>query len=354
MKQSLTVLARWANILFIIITLLAYLSPLLNPASIFWPISLLGLIYPILVMGNLLFILYWLNKRKWYFLFSVGCLLVGWSFLTRNVAFYNSTSDKEAIQIMTFNTENTRKFRTAKSKVGHDKFNNQEFITFLEECNIDIAVFQEFGTLNVSRKRMKSNFMEAGYHSYRPQNHSIQIISKYPIGRTGEFAFVNGSNGCVFADLEIEGKIVRLYGLHLRSNQITGLADKVAEEGNFRERETWQKVRNMFANYKNAAKIRAEQVEEIREHMELCPHPIVVCGDFNDVPQSFAYNQLAKGLKDSFQERGRGIGTTFSGSLPFLRIDYILVSPHLEVVHQRTERSSRYSDHYPVIAEVKW
>ena len=105
----------------------------------------------------------------------------------------------------------------------------------------------------------------------------------------------------------------------------------------------------MFAGYKTNAQVRAEQVQEIRNHMEQCPHPIIVSGDFNDVPQSFAYQTIAQGLKDHFQESGRGIGTTFGGSIPFLRIDYILSSPTIASSKTYIVRDD-YSDHFPVIS----
>ena len=354
MKQSVTTIARWANILLIIITLFSYLSPIINPDSVLWPISLLGLIYPILIIGHIVFILYWLNQRKWYFLLSVGCLLVGWSSLTKNIAFYKSAPGEEAIRMLSFNIQGSNKFCTAKTKKGRAKFNVEEFIEFLENRSVDIAVLQEFVHKYVNMNTFLDKLMAAGFYAHRPPDKSMLILSKYPIGKTGELAFENSINGCLFADLSINNKIVRVYNIHLRSNQISLIADEVAEEGNFREKETWQMVRGMFANYKNTAQIRAKQSKKIGEHIRLCPHPVLVGGDFNDVPQSFAYRQLAKGLQDSFQEKGRGIGTTFSGSLPFLRIDYILVSPRLEVLYQKTERQSKYSDHYPVLAEVKW
>jgi endonuclease/exonuclease/phosphatase (EEP) superfamily protein YafD len=54
------------------------------------------------------------------------------------------------------------------------------------------------------------------------------------------------------------------------------------------------------------------------------PHPVVFCGDINDVPMSYGYHMLRKGRQDAFRESGRGRGGTYVGALPSLRIDHIL------------------------------
>lgn len=352
MQQPLTHLARWANVLLILITFVSYLSPIVNPDSILWPVSLFGLIYPMLVMAHLVFILYWLNQRKWYFLFSVVCVLLGWSLLTKNIAFYSPSLSETSTRVLSFNLQGSYKFNTAKSKTGKPKFNVDEFINYFTKNKIEIAALQELSHRNVRFETLAEQLLEAGFYIHKAKKRGVAILSIYPISKTGELTLGRQENAAIYADVTINKKLVRVYATHLQSNKITLIANEVAEEGNFREKETWQKVRDMFAGYKRAAQIRAKQSKKLGEHIRLCPHPVIVCGDFNDVPQSFAYRQIAKGLQDSFQTKGRGIGTTFSGSLPFLRIDYILLSPRFTVLGHQTQRENTYSDHYPVITDI--
>ena len=42
--------------------------------------------------------------------------------------------------------------------------------------------------------------------------------------------------------------------------------------------------------------------------MKSCPYPIIICGDFNDTPVSYAYQQLGDNMIDAFLESGNGIG----------------------------------------------
>ena len=85
--------------------------------------------------------------------------------------------------------------------------------------------------------------------------------------------------------------------------------------------------------------------------IEVCTLEAIVTGDFNDNPMSYTYNRLKKGRDDSFVEAGKGFGATYSFLWPFIRIDYILYPSHFTAVSHSVPRV-RYSDHYPVIAEI--
>jgi endonuclease/exonuclease/phosphatase family metal-dependent hydrolase len=56
---------------------------------------------------------------------------------------------------------------------------------------------------------------------------------------------------------------------------------------------------------------------------------------------------LRKGLVDTFKDKGAGLGTTFNGVIPLLRIDYILVDPKFQVSKFNIIKE-KYSDHFPI------
>ena len=61
--------------------------------------------------------------------------------------------------------------------------------------------------------------------------------------------------------------------------------------------------------------------------------PLIICGDFNDTPLSYTYNKMSEaGLYDAFITSSKGIGKTYCGSLPLLRIDYFWYNDEIEIV----------------------
>ncbi len=342
-------IVRWANIMLIILTLVSYLSPYINPIS-FPYIALLALFYPIILLLNISFIIYWVFKKKWYFLYSTACLLLGWQFLTKNIAFNTPLLSSEAtLLVMTYNATNANGFHQKGMK---PKERLLPFFEYLASLKADIICLQEFAHQEQHIKTyLQEAFGKDAPSFYGAKNASPLIISKYPILNKGALAFENSTNGCIYVDINIDSTVVRVYNVHLKSNTITRVADEVREEGDLREKETWRKIRYMLAGYKTNTKIRANQVKEIKTHMAQSPYPIIVCGDFNDVPQSYVYYTIAHNLLDHFQQKGRGIGTTFGGSIPFLRIDYILSSNHFSPQSTKIIRDN-YSDHFPVLSAM--
>jgi endonuclease/exonuclease/phosphatase family metal-dependent hydrolase len=96
---------------------------------------------------------------------------------------------------------------------------------------------------------------------------------------------------------------------------------------------------------------RSEQVIKVKNHSHDCSYPFIIAGDFNDTPSSFAVNQMAKGLKNAFREKGSGIGRTYNGDFPNYQIDYIMASPQFDIRSYKI-LEKRLSDHYPVCSDL--
>jgi endonuclease/exonuclease/phosphatase family metal-dependent hydrolase len=121
----------------------------------------------------------------------------------------------------------------------------------------------------------------------------------------------------------------------------------VPSEGNLAE------SKNIIYKIKLGVLKRASPANFIKDEMNHSPYPIIVCGDFNDVPVSYSYEKIGKGMKNAFVEKGSGISRTFSSISPTLRIDNIFTDQNFKVVDYTRIKKS-YSDHFPIIADLEY
>jgi endonuclease/exonuclease/phosphatase family metal-dependent hydrolase len=101
----------------------------------------------------------------------------------------------------------------------------------------------------------------------------------------------------------------------------------------------------------DAYPIRAEQAVKLTEHMKMSPHPIIVCGDFNDAPMSYTYNQFHRFLEDAFVNTSFGIGRTYAGKVPAGRIDYIFYDESMGS-RNFVIQEEKLSDHYAISCSI--
>lgn len=330
------------NVLLVICAVLAFLSPHIHPGKSQIP-ALMGLIYPLLLLLNCIFVIFWLSVRKWYFLLSLGVLALGYQQIGAFIQFgvpASKANDQPELTVATYNLYGFRKMHTqgdhrAAMKALHEQMNGPDILCVQEALNAD-ALGTHIGMP----------------HVYRIPNCQSTIFSRYPMLRRGYINLKSGPSLSGYADLDVDGDTIRLYLLHLTSNRITQRTEDLMEQGRFQDSDTWVEVGNLLGRYSEAAAVRARQADELREHISSSPHPVIVCGDFNDIPQSYTYATIKGDMRDSFIAKGSGVGATYGGKVPGLRIDYILADRHFAFTGHRVLRIDS-SDHYPVVATIR-
>lgn len=346
MRTLLKGLLRLLNIGLVGVSLLALLSPYIDP-RLFWPIAFLGLGVPVLLVLNVLAAIVFLRMNlRSTALQNVAVLLVFSLFLGRLIGFSGQAKKPEGdLSILTFNTrlladnQEERDYSTYKALVQQH----------------DFVAFQE---ANIERSRHRSfvpAMSDAGLAYHYKGNHSIKLFSRYPIINKGIVVGEESSvNGAVFIDVKIEDRILRVYGMHLKSTGIATEADKViTRDPRGYGRETFQGILYILRRLKASNLTRSQQVKQLAAHIAASPYPVILCGDLNDTPFTYSYQQLKRQLADAFVAHGSGLSITYKGPIPGLRIDYIFMSEDLIPTSYR-RLDDQGSDHYPVAASFRW
>lgn len=175
-------------------------------------------------------------------------------------------------------------------------------------------------------------------------------FTSFPIVEMGEIRFENTNNMVIYTDIKTPKDTIRVYNCHMQSYGIRPQDYSIIDTLGFEDRKL-REVKQIGLKLRDAYKQRAAQIKELKEHIEACPYPTIVCGDFNDTPVSFSYQNMHSILNDSFEKSGQGVSTTYRGKLPPFRIDYIFYSDHFKAYNYK-RHLVEYSDHYPISATL--
>lgn len=83
--------------------------------------------------------------------------------------------------------------------------------------------------------------------------------------------------------------------------------------------------------------------------------PVVVAGDFNDLPESRVCRRMQSWALDAWSRVGEGPGYTYPASQPRRRIDYVWIARGSPLQPLRAWiPDSQASDHRPLVVECRW
>lgn len=356
LKRTVYQLIFGLNIILGLLMLLSYCSSFCPPSQIYL-ISILALGYPYLAFSHLFFIVFWLYKRRRYVYFSCLILLIGYSHLNNlfSLTLLTDKPPKSALRLMSYNV------RYFNVPYLHDQAAltkaQDNIFDVIGSTKFDVFCGQEFsGKSNYYNQRVK-DFMQNELHlNYRfvGGGSSLSIYSRYPILNSGKLSFEDSYNGAIYADIQYDNKVVRVYCMHLQSVGLGQDENKLLDKNNLsnlNQGTTQQTYKRIYNKLKMAFLKREKQAEAIKAHLNDCPYPFILAGDLNDTPSSYAYAVLSDALKDAFTEKGLGFGSTYAGLLPLLRIDCIFYSNDWNVCGFETIDDT-YSDHYPIVSNA--
>ncbi len=335
-----------AHIALACITLLAYASPYLSP-SVFWPAAFASLAFPTLLICHILLAGFWLYQRTWRWLLSVAVIAIGAKHIAELYGTGNPESAESSISFTTFNIYGGRYL------YERNEDSLRQNVSAWAACvESDVLALQESPRYASIVTEVKQVLRKRGYnYSYHPEQTYLSLYSRYPLVQTDLLDAYNEANGALSTlVVPAAGDTLHVIAAHLQSNQVRLDASDLALDVVTADRQAYWTLRSVARNYRQAAHARVEQAEEIAKIVERRTYPTVVLGDFNDTPLSYPLGVLRRaGLIDAFRQNGTGLGITYPGTIPGLRIDYVLATPELKVLNASV-LDCAFSDHKPTRA----
>ena len=360
------------NIVTVILFLLACANSFLAPGRL-WLIALLGLFFPLLLLLLVCFFIVGIFLSGWraWALLSLLALMIGWSNIHSFLALHPGrefTAQKApgALRIMTWNIRSFDEFTTRKRGASG---NREKMLQFIAGQHADVLCLQEFFNSHFpadscgipyiqERLHFPYYFFSRDYvYGGGKYEAGVIIFSRYPILDTMVMAYTrpggfHSTESLIAANIHAGKDTIRVYTTHLQS--------VLFQRKDFHDLEIIKNVDDsiLTASRAIAKKLgyafrhRGEQASEVRAQLDKSPYPGIICGDFNDVPNSYTYYTIRKDWQDAFLQKGFGIGRTYKFISPTLRIDYILASRAFSVLQCR-KFSLPWSDHNPVITDLQ-
>ena len=346
---------RLLLILNLVVSILLVYPLIFKPVSFIWVNGFLGLITPYLLVIEILFLFFWIIVKPILSIPSLVSLLFSWNLFIIIMGWhpgtpFSKTKKDNTLRIISWNVKGfnglvpntTLKFRT------------QEIAYSIQKWNPDIICMQEYNTndrqndianhAQYFEKQYPYSFFSKDYYTNDATYLAGCIIySKYKIIKTERFPYTN--NESLIAATILKGDdTIKVYTTHLASYRFKQDDFEAIDDAT---KNKWGVVRKM----KHAFEERAKQSKLVKKQINASPYPTILTGDFNDVPSSYTYHQIATGWKDAFLEKGFGVGDTYLGISPTLRIDYILANSSWDVKAWE-QMDENLSDHHMIMADL--
>ena len=359
------------SILLVVVFLLACCNIWLNPQEWWW-VAVLGLGFPFILLAVICCLVFWLIfKSRWAILPFVA-LLLGYSNIRALIGVHFSTSfNKEkapnSLRILSWNVS---WFDNQRKSDKNQKSRRKEMLEYIATQNADVLCFQEYLESNIKDDAYSNEkeFSAMGYpYNYWVGDYILKkgtylagtaIFSKYPIVKTYRLQY-NGERkdkafeSLIAADLDLGKDTIRVFTTHLQSILLKDDDYKNIEVIRNVDDSMVAASKSILRKLKNGYKYRGGQAQMVREELDKSPYPEIICGDFNDVPNSYTYFTIKGPRQDAFLEKGSRFGRTYNKISPTLRIDYIMPNARFKVL-QYTKTVLPYSDHFPIMADLQF
>ncbi len=373
---SFAVFMKFLTWVLMVFMLVCACAPFVHPKQ-FWFMGFLSLLFPYIYVAVFLLFLYWVSRFSKFFIYPLVSLALSAYGFQFNFAFhlpvaFKKEKSEDALRLMSWNIRHFIPYNESNFKpVNKDQIT--KIFEAISTYDPDVICFQEFISLPDEKEQnpfqvLKKKF-QYKYHQFDGSDifHSNQysgtaIFSKYPIINGGIVPFphqnADNTEATVFADI-VKGKdTIRLYSVHLQSFGFGNREYKIL--GTVKnDRADVRESKYLIKKMKNTFEAHGAQADFLSLITKENPYPIIIAGDLNDVPGSYAYMSVRGNLRDAFLEKGFFLGSTFTSSfsfllktIPTLRIDYIFHPASFTTV-QYKRGGAGISDHFFLLTDIQ-
>ncbi len=364
-KKIFLGLAKFSNVIFAVLLLLASLAPFINPEK-FWPVAILGLVFPFLLIVNILFILFWFFvKRKWSFVSAIVFLIALPQFFN-TVAFhpgnkFNYQKKEGQLRILSWNVGLMNYTALDSNEAIRE---NQKILDEIKKSDADVVCLEEFFSAvipgnhynildSISRTlHYPYQYFSYDFPKFEGNFYSGNVIySKYPIIDTAKHDFPKPFGGSLLqAKILFDKDTINIFTTRMQMM----LFHQEEYEALYKIKHLKDKdlsgSKDLVSKLKYGYQQRSLTLDIIHTQIKNAQGPVFFMGDLNDVPTSFSYRTVKQNMNDAWLQKGFGLGRTYNQLSPTLRIDYLFYSKQIKIQQYKQIKSSG-SDHYGSISD---
>ncbi|MCC8071435.1 MAG: endonuclease/exonuclease/phosphatase family protein [Bacteroidales bacterium] len=359
MRHLSHLIATIVNVTLAFLTILAAYSGLVNPQQWGAP-AVFAMTFPYLVGAMLVLMIvdiWWYRRMVLVVvvtLFIVGRPLLAWCPLNFSPLSIDRTPYTHTFTLMTYNVFGLVDWQTDSVTPPLNPT-----LQAILSTDADIVVMQELRGLKkagrkdkISPQLVDSVYARYPYHSN--QTDALGIFSKYPFKSVSYDVKKMPTFEIEGYQIELPGEVkLTLVNVHLQSIGLTNSDRKLYRDMTDRlpNRTELKEVRHdLISKLTHAYRLRAEQAEEVRRVLDGIEGDLILCGDFNDIPLSYAQRTImGADMRDAYRQAGLGLGISYHADRLYFRIDHILYRGNLQPLTM-SRRTFQTSDHYPMVA----
>ncbi|HCC50736.1 MAG TPA: endonuclease [Porphyromonadaceae bacterium] len=351
------------NIFLVIFLIASAYSDMISPEK-YILFAYLGLIFPVLLVINICFFIYWIILKKWLMIFILTLTFAAcWIPFSNYCPFHIKTEilpQDNMIKILSYNVMSF-------AYKNHTKESPNKIIQYIADSDADIVCLQEYMVserANLMNSKDVANALpmypyiaEIIFSSPKKRyKYGLAVLSRFPITKSRKIDISSAYNGASVHEINVKGKNIVVFNNHLESFKLTAedrsRYSDVIMHGNL---ESFDDLRSSIRQKLGQTfRIRARQAEIIADEIrKMNGYYTVVCGDFNDTPISYVHRTIQGPLADAYAESGFGLGISYNQNFFLFRIDYILHSPSMLPYNCRIDTRVKLSDHYPIHCYLK-